>query len=218
MNISILSELESLPYFTIEAVRQLHGENDNSVNTIRTTIYRWMKAGHVLQLKNGVYMTRRFFDLHHADANFAPAISAILIPQSYVSLDYILQRNAILTEITYPITAITIKHTRVIENKMGTFTYHNMKEELYAGFTIMDYMGIPFAQAGVAKALFDFLYLRPLYMGSQHAAYDLADDLRLNIADWSPEEQDQFAFFVAISKSKKMDKVMKNFRKTIWRH
>jgi predicted transcriptional regulator of viral defense system len=218
MNISILSELESIPYFTIEAIRQLHGENDNSVNTIRTVLYRWMKAGHVLQLKNGVYMTRRFFDLHHADANFAPAISAILIPQSYVSLDYILQRNAILTEITYPITAITIKHTRVIENKMGTFTYHNMKEELYTGFTIMDYMGIPFAQASVAKALFDFLYLRPLYMGSRQAAYNLADDLRLNIADWSPEEQDQFAFFTAMSKSKKMDRVMKNFRKTIWRH
>jgi len=218
MNTSILSELESTPYFTIEAVKQLHGENNNSVSTIRTAIYRWMKAGYILQLKNGVYMTRRFFDLHHADVNFAPAVSAILIPQSYVSLDFILQRSAILTEITYPITAITIKHTRVIENKMGTFTFRNIKEELYTGFTIMEYMGIPFAQARVSKALFDFLYLRPLYMDSRHSTYNLADDLRLNLADWSEEKQDEFASFVTMSKSKKMDQVINNLRKTIWRH
>ncbi len=120
-----------------------------------------MKAGQIIQLKKGVYMTRRFFEQHRADADFAPMVSAILIPQSYLSLEYILQRNAILTEMTYSITAVTLKQTRVFENKLGTFSYRNIKADLYQGFIFSEYLGIPIAQATSAKALFDFLYLRP---------------------------------------------------------
>jgi len=99
-----LSSLESFPYFTIEAVKQLLGDESVAAGTIQTTLYRWMKAGQIIQLKKGVYMTRRFFEQHRADVDFAPMASAILIPKSYLSLEYILQRNAILTEITYPVT------------------------------------------------------------------------------------------------------------------
>jgi len=163
-------------------------------------------------------MTRRFFELHRAEADFAPAVSVILIPQSYLSMEYILQRNAILTEVTYPITAITLKQTRVFENKVGTFTYRHIKEDLYKGFTITDYMGIPFAEANVAKALFDSLYLRPWNSKGHSVSYDLAEELRLNLADFSIIDQEKFFEFVEMSKSRKMDQVLKNLRKTVWRH
>ena len=94
-----LSSLDSFPYFTIEAVKQLLGDESVAAGTIQTALYRWMKAGQIIQLKKGVYMTRRFFEQHRADVDFAPMASAILIPQSYLSLEYILQRNAILTDI-----------------------------------------------------------------------------------------------------------------------
>jgi len=212
-----LSSLESFPYFTIEAVKQLLGDESVAAGTIQTALYRWMKAGQIIQLKKGVYMTRRFFEQHRADADFAPMVSAILIPQSYLSLEYILQRNAILTEMTYPVTAVTLKQTRVFENKLGTFTYRNIKAELYQGFIFSEYMGIPIAQATVSKALFDFLYLRP-WKGSQRlAGYDLVEDLRLNLEDFSENDQVEFSTFVEISKSKKMDQILKNLRKTVWR-
>ena len=213
-----LSSLESLPYFTIEAVKQLLGDESVAAGTIQTTLYRWMKAGQIIQLKKGVYMTRRFFEQHRADADFAPMVSAILIPQSYLSLEYILQRNAILTEMTYPVTAVTLKQTRVFENKLGTFTYRNIKTDLYQGFIFSEYMGIPIAQATVAKAFFDFLYLRPWKSNQQLAGYDLVEDLRLNLEDFSENDQVEFATFVEISKSKKMDQILKNLRKTVWRH
>ena len=163
-------------------------------------------------------MTRRFFEQHRADADFAPMVSAILISQSYLSLEYILQRSAILTEMTYPVTAVTLKQTRVFENKLGTFTYRNIKADLYQGFIFSEYMGIPIAQATVAKALFDFLYLHPWKSSRQLASYDLAEDLRLNLEDFSENDQVEFITFVEISKSKKMNRILKSLRKTVWRH
>ncbi len=162
-------------------------------------------------------MTRRFFELHRADEAFAPMVSAILIPQSYLSLEYVLQRNDILTEITYPVTAVTLKQTRVFKNRLGTFTYRNIKTDLYQGFTFTEYMGIPFAQATPAKALFDFLYFRPLKSSQRLAGYDLVEDLRLNLEDFSENDQVEFSTFVEISSSKKMEQILKNLRKTVWR-
>jgi len=213
-----LSSLESFPYFTIEAVKQLLGDESVAAGTIQTALYRWMKAGQIIQLKKGVYMTRRFFEQHRADADFAPMVSAILIPQSYLSLEYILQRSAILTEMTYPVTAVTLKQTRVFENKLGTFTYRNIKADVYQGFIFSEYMGILIAQATVAKALFDFLYLRPWKGSRRLAGYNLAEDLRLNLEDFSESDQVEFETFVEISNSKKMEQILKNLRKTVWRH
>jgi predicted transcriptional regulator of viral defense system len=212
----VLSTLESFPYFTIEAVKQLFGDESAADGTIQTALYRWSKAGQIIRLKKGVYMARRFYELHGADSDFAPMVSAILIPQSYLSLEYILQRSAILTEITYPVSAVTLKQTRVFENKLGTFTYRNIKPGLYQGFMISDYMGVPVAQATVAKALFDFLYFRPLSGDGPSENYDLVEELRLNLADFSDSDQREFSKFVEMSKSRKMKQILKVLRKTVW--
>jgi hypothetical protein len=217
MKTSILSSLDSLPYFTVEAVKQLFGNDSTAAGTIQTALYRWMKSGRVIRLKKGVYTTRRFYELHRADADFSMAVSAILIPQSYVSLDFILQRNAVLTEVTYPISAITLKNTRLIENSLGTFTYHHIKDELYRGFSISDYYGIPFGQASVAKALFDYLYLRPWSGVMRSSKYNLAEELRLNLDDFSTADQNEFTEYVESNKVVKMDHILRNLRRTVWR-
>ncbi len=213
MKTTILSSLDSLPYFTTEAVKQLLGDETYVPGTIQTALYRWMRAGHIIQLKKGVYMTRRFYENNRTHADFAPMVSAILIPQSYLSLEYILQRSAILTEVTYPVSAVTLKQTRVFENKLGTFSYRHIKVELYQGFTISEYLGIPIAQATLAKALFDFFYLRPWRGGG-----NLVEELRLNLDDFTGEDQDEFATFVEISESRKMHHILNNLRNTSWRH
>jgi predicted transcriptional regulator of viral defense system len=218
MKTANLSAFDPLPYFTIEAAKQLLDDGTVVAGTIQTALYRWMKSGKIIQLKNGVYMTRQFFELHRADAEFAPMISAILIPQSYLSLEYVLQRKAILSEITYPITAVTLKQTRVIESKLGVFSYRNIKADLYQGFTFSECMGIPIAQATAAKALFDFLYLHPWKGGRRLVGFNLVEDLRLNLEDFSEDNQIEFAAFIEISKSKKMDRILKNLRNTVWRH
>lgn len=217
MKSTILSSFDSFPYFTIEGVKQLLGDESAAAGTIQTALYRWMKAGLIIQLKKGVYLTRRFFELHRMDVDFTPMVSGLLIPQSYLSLEYILQRNGALTEMTYPVSAVTLRQTRVFENNLGIFSYRHIKTDLYQGFKFSEYLGVPFAQATVAKALFDTLYLRSWKGEGRSTSYNLAEELRLNLDNFLEKDRVEFATFVEISKSKKMDYILKNLRKTIWR-
>ncbi len=216
MKRSILNSLNNLPYFTIESVKQLWGTEPTSDATIRTAIYRWAKTGELIQLKNGMYMPRRFHERHAGDEDFSPAVSSILLPQSYLSLEFVLQRRQILTDITYPVTAVTLKNTRTIENRLGTFWYRHIQPSLYRGFVISEYYGIPFAMASLAKALFDYLYLRPWTGEIPFKTYSIAEDLRLNLDEFSPADREEFAKFVLESHSPKMKSILANLRKTTW--
>jgi hypothetical protein len=162
-------------------------------------------------------MPQRFYELHRREIDFSLAVSAIMLPQSYVSLEFILQRHAILTEVTYPVSAITLKNTLVIENKLGSFTYRHIKPGLYRGFSISECVGVRFAQASPAKALFDYLYLRPSSRLKRSAAYNLAEELRLNLDRFSPADQDEFTSYVETSQVKKMENILKNLRRSVWR-
>jgi len=215
MKTYLLTPFESIPYFTIAGFRQA-AEMDNPAQA-RLLLHRWTAAGHILRLKKGVYMTRRFYELHRTEAAFTPAISAILLPQSYVSLEFILQRHNLLTEATYPLTAVTPRNTRRIVNRMGTFWYRNLRANLYHGFTILEYFGIRYAEASLAKALFDYLYLRPLGADIRRASFDLAEELRLNLDEVPPEGREEFRQLVEDAARPKMERVYENLRRNVWR-
>jgi hypothetical protein len=100
MKYTLLSAFEHLPYFTIEGFRQIAGDAAADDARARITLSRWVKAGYLVALKKGMYMHRRFYKLHRQDLAFTPAVSEILLPQSYLSLEYVLQQANILTEIT----------------------------------------------------------------------------------------------------------------------
>jgi predicted transcriptional regulator of viral defense system len=222
MRYKILSAFERLPYFTIEGFRQIAGGDAVDDAHARTALYRWVKVGHLIALKRGVYMHRRFYELHRQDAAFAPAVSAILLPQSYLSLEYVLQQHGILTEITYPVTAITIKNTRTILNSLGTFVYRHIQPDIYFGFQIMEAYGVPYSQASVAKALFDYLYLRPLPADLEPQRYNLTEELRLNLEEFTREERDEFAGYVLKSETirkggAKMRRILNNLEVHVWR-
>jgi predicted transcriptional regulator of viral defense system len=215
MKPELLIPFESMPYFTIEGFRQATG-TESPDQVVRNLLYRWAKAGHLLQLKNGVYMTRRFYEQHRGDYLFSAAISAILIPQSYLSLEFILQRHNLLTEVTYPITCITTKVTRRIVNEIGTYWYRNIRPDLYRGFTISEYFGIRVAEATLGKALFDYLYLRPLPTTYRSKKLNLAEELRLNLDELSAPDRNEFSRFVEESQSRKMNYILNNFRSKVW--
>ena len=217
MKRDLLKTFEHIPYFTIVGFKQVINADESENQRVREMLSRWMKKGHIIQLKRGVYMTRRFYEIHRNDASFAPAVSAILLPQSYVSLEYILQRSGVLTEVTYPITAITIKNKKKAENIIGTFMYRHIRRLLYEGFRQLDYYGVAYGEASVAKALFDFLYLRPLPRSVRTQRYHIAEELRLNVDDFSNEEIEEFAYYAEKCNTAKMDFIFENLRRTVWR-
>jgi hypothetical protein len=218
MKTSFLLHFDSIPYFTIEAAKQILGDELTAAGTIPTSLYRAKKAGQIISLKKGVYMTRRFYERNRADPDFPLMVSAILIPRSYLSLEFILQRNGILTDVTHPITAITSAQTRVFENEMGSFTYRNIKNSLYRGYVVSEYWDVPCARATPGKALFDYFYLRPLRLLGRAMDYPLVEDLRLNLDEFPVVDQDEFASFVASSGSVKMNRILENLRKNVWRN
>lgn len=211
-----LRPFEAMPYFTVEGIRQVLDKE--SPESSRVRLHRWSTSDRVIPLKKGVYMTRRFYEQHSKDPAFMAAISAVLLPQSYLSLEFILQQNNILTEVTYPITCITTKNTRTIKNRIGVFWYRNIRADLYRGFAFSEYTGIRYAKASVAKALFDYLYLRPLASAYRTVKFDIADELRLNLDEFSANDRDEFAQYVDESRSRKMKDILENFRNTIWQH
>ena len=213
----ILSAFENLPYFTTTGFRQLAGEAVAGDQHARVALHRWVKAGYLITLKKGVYMHRRFFERHRQETAFSPLVSSILLPQSYLSLEYILQQHNVLTEITYPVTAVTIKNTHTISNPIGTFVYRHVKANLYRGFQIAEAYGIPYSQASKSKALFDYLYLRPLPESLSPTHYNLAEELRLNLDEFAPDEQIEFKGYVAVSRMSKMENVLKNLEFHVWR-
>jgi len=217
MKIDYLKPFERIPYFTITGFKQVLNAGEADTQRVRAMLSRWVKMGHIIRLKKGVYMTRRFFELHQGHASFTPAVSSIILPQSYVSLEYVLQRANVLTEVTYPITAITPKNTREIENTLGAFVYRHIKPLLYTGFNQETFLGVIFNLASVAKALFDYFYLRSLPRGLRKHRINLAEELRLNLDELTSEERAEFEKFIEISDSPKMTFIHENLRKTIWR-
>lgn len=214
MKTDLLHLFDGIPYFTLEGFKQATGME--TPHQVRVLLHRWGKAGHILPIKKGVYMTRRFYEGHRADHLFSAAVCAILNPQSYLSLEFILQQHNLLTEVTYPITAITKKNTRTISNPLGTFWYRHIRTDLYNGFSISEYFGIRIAQASVAKALFDLLYLRPLPPSHRTPKINLAEELRLNLDELSANDQNEFIQHVKQSTSRKMMDILNNFRSNAW--
>ncbi len=127
-----------------------------------------------------------------------------------------LQQAGVLAEATYPVTAVMVKNTRTFHNALGTFVYKHIKPSLYSGFHQEVYFGVMFYRASVAKALFDYLYLRPLPRSLRFHALNLAEELRLTLDGFSPQSRLEFASYVESSASEKMQFIWENFRKTVW--
>jgi hypothetical protein len=208
--------LAQLPFFTLESYKQLAGVDNDRAQTARAQLVRWHQAGRVLRVKRGIYMPKDFYMRHHQDIDFPAAISAIINPLSYVSTVYVLQKHALLTEATYPVTAVTIKNTRDIVNDLGTFTYQHVTESLYHNFEQRGYFGITFYEATLAKALFDYLYLRPLSQVVRRKSFDLAEELRLNLAELPEQARNEFTRLVQQSGVPKMEAVLANFEEYAW--
>jgi len=217
MKIEQLKPLERIPYFTISGFKQVLNAKEEDNQRIRETLWRWAKKGHIIRLKKGVYMTRQFYELHQSDVSFRSAVSTILLPQSYVSLEYVLQRAGVLTDVTYPITAVTQKNTKRIDNPLGSFLYRHIKSVLYTGFNQGSLYGMVFNKASVAKALFDYFYFRPLPRRLRTNKIILTEELRLNLGEIPIEARDEFEKYIEISESPKMTFIYQNLRKTIWR-
>lgn len=217
MNKSILDVFEDTPYFTLQAIQQLSTEDDLVPGSVQTALYRWMRNGVVIQLRKGIYMTKAAYESHCREPDFEAAVSAIIVPKSYLSMESVLKPEGISSGNQKKITCITNGNTRTIKNKIGTFSYRHVKPELFNHYEIREYHGILISVASLPKALFDFFYF---YRFSAHSLAGIAKEIeKINAVDlhgFSLSDRELFTMFVDGSGSRKMRLINSALRRGVW--
>jgi len=198
----ILSLVKTLPYFTLNNLIGI--EKDK--NYLRIFLYRYEKAGKIIRLKKGVYTTKEYVDEIQKKgiySSYQEFLGNSLYEPSYLSLDYVLYENNLMTEMPVNFTLITRNKTAVIANAISSYYYHKIKDKLFLGYNIINKDNFTIYKATKAKALFDYLYLRK----NQITNAGNFDELRLNTENLSKKDLSEFKNYVDIEGSKKMNKI-----------
>ena len=203
----LMSYVIKLPYFDFTTLNTIEKNN----HYLKTFINRYKKRGEIISLKKGLYTTKKFLDnfkqlnYFNSFASFNEFVANILYQPSYLSLEYILAENNILTENPFGITSMTKNKTIKFNNYFGQFIYHKIKDKLFLGFeTRIRYENqitpLTIFKASKAKALFDYLYLRKSIILDRKSI----EELRLNVSEFKPTEIKEFKTYINLENSKKM--------------
>jgi predicted transcriptional regulator of viral defense system len=194
--------IRDLPVFSPSNLL-IPGENKQLLNN---QIYQWRKKGFLIPLKKDLYV------LNEYDRKVTPSrefIANQLVFPSYVSLEYALSFHGLIPEKVYEVTSITSKKTTRFINSFGTFSYHNVKKDVFGGFySIKDENQMRIFIAEKEKALLDFLYIYlseiqledPDFLENHYRMTNL-DDLDLSLIEK----------YIQVYSSKKLKKSIETF-------
>lgn len=178
-----------------------------SYEAAHARIKRALKKGSLLLLKRGLYLNANAY-LHESDGiGLIEFIASRLRSDSYISLEYALQKHQMLSSPPIQnITAITIGQTSHYKNFAGNFVYKNIKSACYFGYQEAKFHDQTYLIATKAKALFDYLYLRPEF-GSRNEKFlhrQLFQESPIQWENFFEEDFKQFDEYVWQSNSFKM--------------
>ena len=144
----------------------------------------WVKKGHLLRLRKGVYAFAREVDKVEGEE-----IAQVLYSPSYLSLESALSWYGFIPEMSYAYVSVTSRINRVFDNYFGRFIYRHIKRELFWGYIAVSARHGHYLLAEPEKALLDYLYLNLSRIKSQA---DL-DSFRFNY-DQIDERIDKYKF------------------------
>lgn len=183
--------------------------NGSSIN-LKSEIQRALKNRGLLSLQNGLYVeTSRYLD-EPEKLKFHEFLASNMCCTSYISLEYALQKYQMLLFEGQPITSITMKNKRSISNFAGTYKYQKIKQSLYFGFKEMNFKDHKYYFATKAKALFDYLYLKPdlPVRNLKNLKKQLLEELNIQWLNFSEIDFKEFDEYVWKSGVKKMMSIL----------
>ncbi|MBU1864751.1 MAG: hypothetical protein KKH94_13930 [Candidatus Omnitrophica bacterium] len=189
----ILEQLRELPYFTKNTVRQLCEPYSIQNATVDAYISRSLKNKDIISLKKGLYISTDFYNNSKRDISYLFYLANVIRQPSYISSWTALQYYNMATEIIHTITSITPKITRNYKTKIGTFSYQNIKEDLFTDFSLIE-SKFSFFIASPSKALFDLLYFKTnQFRGVKYEDIDLLiEELRIDTNEMDKGELEKF--------------------------
>ena len=197
-------ELEKLPYFNKKTASILIGKSgwnlDKKIEQLR-------EKGYLINLKKGLYVTASYLDPQTDKSAYCQYIANFLCYPSYLSLEYVLSESNLIPQAVYIWTNVTSKTSREYKNSLGLFSYRNVKKSLFTGFMKKRVGEFRIVVASPAKALFDYLYLKR-NLGAD-LKLEIREGLRINWLNFSQSDLRELAGYVALSRSKKMEKMLK---------
>jgi predicted transcriptional regulator of viral defense system len=198
----IISLAEKLPYFNFADLIPI----ETNKTYLKILFSRYEKKERLVRLKKGFYTTKEYVDQSQKSnifSSYLEFLANILYQPSYLSLDYILYKHNLLTEMPVNFTSMTLKKTNKFSNKFGNFFYHKIKENLFFGFEIIKEGDFTILKATKAKALFDFLYLRKNSLINKKTV----EELRLNLDNFDKLDLKEFKKYSQLEGSKKMKEI-----------
>lgn len=207
MNKDIFNIFEKIPCFTKQNLRISW---DGSEDALNERIKRALRNKRILELKKGLYTTDIYYLKEPQKTKFKEFIASRLRFPSYLSLEYVLAKYELLTEVTYPLTSITTKTGRTYQNFLGAYRYSNIKKEFYFGLVQVPFYQNKYFIATKPKAMFDFLYLK---RNIGVLKKEILEGLRINWDNFSKEDFSCFQEYVLRAKSKKMERIAKILEK-----
>jgi len=200
----IMGKVERLPYFTIDNLKIIGAP----LYQIRIALSRLEKRGVIIRLKKGFYASKKFIENTKMNGIYTPFMefiaTRIYVP-SYLSLDYVLYENNLLTEIPVSFTLVTRNKTFSISNGLGRFIYRKIKDDLFCGYRVEKRNGYIYYKADKVKALFDFLYLRKKMILNR----EMAEELRLNLEVFKRSDIKRLKEYVDQEGSRRMEEIVK---------
>ncbi|MEW6408279.1 MAG: hypothetical protein AB1465_06360 [Patescibacteria group bacterium] len=195
----IIELISNLAYFELADLSVVKIDK----NYLKVLLSRLIKKEKIAQLKKGMYVSKDYLDKIQKEdifSDYYEFIANLLYKPSYLSLEYVLYENNILTESPKNFTSICLNKTNNFSNNLGNFYYHKIKKELFTGFNIYKKSDFSIFKASKAKALFDFLYLRKNILIDSNSI----KELRLNLKNFKNIEKKELKKYIFLEKSNKM--------------
>ena len=182
-------------------------------------IHRALKSNIFMKLKNGLYMATSNYLQEQNKVQLLECTGHHIYQPSYLSLEYVLEKHHLL-ESTMPktstaLTSITTKTNRTFTNFAGTFVYRNIKSNLYFGYEESTFRDKTYHVATKAKALFDYLYLKPKFgtRREKHLHIELFKKSSIQWGNFFEKDLEQFESYVWKSNSSKMMRILRAIEK-----
>jgi predicted transcriptional regulator of viral defense system len=195
-----IAKLIKLPFFSKNVLRALAKESDNTLNI---SVKRMTDRGSLIQLKNGYYVTKEYFEKKGQLVEYREFLTCVLCQPAYLSLEYVLGKYEILTEGVKAFTGVTLKSTREYENALGSFEYRTITKRLFTGYEVIAYGDSSYYMATKAKALFDYLYLLADREDFSQKGYDPVVEKRLRVELLTKKDWSEFKRYIKINQTKK---------------
>ena len=144
---SLLKKINNIKksYFNFADLRKISALDDES---LRVTVSRMIKSGKIKKLSKGYYcLSGAILDL--------PKIAVEIYAPSYLSFEWALGQNGILSQKSYSLTLATTKRAKQTSLEETNIIYRHLQSNLFFGYILKD----EYLMAEPEKAFLDLAYL-----------------------------------------------------------